>query len=128
MFKFFGEVWDDLCEAIRWLYSPHAWRIVGVVVVNLGLVVALGYLSIAGYGVDRDPFSRCPGNRNLLFVLEFFSFCFFALFALITLGETFNWVDEKKKGLKPGINALLGYASVTAVFGIIALILIAKCA
>lgn len=128
MLKFLGEIWADVVDAVRWFFSPNAWRIVLVVLLNLGILVALAYFAIHNYDYSRTAFSRCPGNKNLLFIAEFFAFTFFALFALATVGEILNWVDEKRSSRRaPKLTALLAYGTLTGLCGVIALTLVIRC-
>lgn len=128
-FQFFLDVGRDVVEAFRWFFSPHAWRIVLAVLVNMGVLGTLAYVAITKYDYGREAFSRCYFvNKNLLFISEFFAFSFFALFALATVGEILNWVDEKKNNRRaPSIGSLLGYATVAACCGGIALFLLVSC-
>lgn len=127
--QFFRDIGHDMAEAVRWVFSPHAWRIVLVVLANLGILTALGYLAISKYDYEKQPFARCYFvNKNLLFIIEFFAFCFFALFAMATIGEILNWVDEKKRSRRtPSIRALLLYATLSACCGAVALFMILGC-
>lgn len=129
MLKFFGDIWSDIVDAVRWFFSPHAWRIASVVVLNLGILVALGYFAIQKYDYGREAFSRCPGSKNLIFISEFFAFTFFALFALATVGEILNWVDDKRSGRPtPKLTAMLSYGTLTGLCGAVALVLVVRCA
>lgn len=128
-FQFIRDVGHDVAEAFRWFFSPHAWRIVLVVLLNLGILGTLAYLAISKYDYGEQPFRRCYfANKNLLFIIEFFAFCFFALFAVATVGEILNWVDEKKYGRRqPSIRSLLTYAMLSAACGAVALAMIVSC-
>jgi succinate dehydrogenase hydrophobic anchor subunit len=127
--QFFRDIGNEMAETVRWFFSPHAWRIVLVVLLNLGILGMLGYLAISKYDYGKQPFARCYFvNKNLLFITEFFAFCFFALFALATVGEILNWVDEKKTSRgTPSIKGLLTYATLSACCGGVALLMIINC-
>ncbi|MBK8523736.1 MAG: hypothetical protein IPL58_06200 [Betaproteobacteria bacterium] len=126
--QFFRDFGNDLVEAIRWFFSPDAWRIVLIVVANLGILAALGYVAIHNYDYSREAFSRCPGNKNLVFIGEFFAFTFFALFSLAAVGEVLNWVDAKRRSERPEkITALLIYVTLTTGCGALALTLLIRC-
>lgn len=128
MFAFFRDLAAEIAAAVRWFFSPHAWRIVLVVLPNLLLLSALSYVAIAHYEYGREAFTRCPGNRNLLFMSQFFASIFFALFAVATIGETINWVDEKRSGRPtPSVRGIAIYSTLTAVCGATALFLIMQC-
>ena len=125
---FFRDVGNDLVEAIRWFFSPHAWRVVIIVLVNLGMLASIAYVAIHNYDYSREVFARCPGNKNLVFISEFFAFTFFALFSLAAVGEVLNWVDEKRQGQKPGkITGMLIYSTLATACGTLALTLILRC-
>jgi hypothetical protein len=125
---FFRDVANDLVEAARWFFSPHAWRVVAIVVVNLGMLATLGYVAIHNYDYSREVFARCSGNKNLVFITEFFAFTFFALFSLAAVGEVLNWVDNKRKGLPPTkLTALMLYGTLATACGVLALSLILRC-
>jgi hypothetical protein len=126
--QFFRDFGNDLVEAIRWFFSPDAWRIVLVVVANLGILAALGYVAINNYDYSREAFSRCSGNKNLIFIGEFFAFTFFALFSLAAVGEVLNWVDAKRRRERPEkITAMLIYVTLATGCGTLALTLLVRC-
>lgn len=119
----------DLFEAVRWVFSPDAWRIILVVVASIGIVAALGYVAVTNHAYTREVFARCPGSRNLVFVAEFFTFTFFSLFSLAAVGEMMNWVDAKRRGDGPGsLNAFFAYAAIAVICGGTALGLLIRCA
>lgn len=125
---FFRDVGNDLVETARWVFSPHAWRVLAIVLLNLGMLASLGYVAIHNYDYSREVFARCPGNKNLVFISEFFAFTFFALFSLAAVGEVLNWVDEKRKGLKTGkLTSMLIYSTLATGCGTLALSLILSC-
>ena len=128
-YELLRDIGHDLAEAVRWVFSPHAWRIILVVLLNFGILATLAYLAIAKYDYGKEAFARCYFvNKNLLFISEFFAFCFFCFFALATVGEILNWVDEKKHNRRtPSIGSLVTYGTLTAVCGGTALILIVMC-
>lgn len=127
-FEFFRDLGRDIVEAFRWFFSPHAWRVALIVFLNLGFLVTLMYVAIDRFTFTSDTFARCPGNRNLIFISEFFSFTFFALFAVATVGEVVNWVDDKRKGIKPqGMAPMAIYSMLSLACGTIALLLILRC-
>ncbi len=129
LFQFIGDVVHDLIEAVRWFFSPDAWRIILIVLANIGMLAALAYVAIHNYDYSREVFARCPTNKNLVFISEFFAFTFFALFSLATVGEMVNWVDTKRRGEEPGsLTAFLIYGTLAAGCGTTALILIIRCA
>jgi hypothetical protein len=126
--QFFRDFGNDLVSAARWFFSPDAWRIVLVVVANLGILGALGYIAIHNYDYSREAFSRCPGNKNLVFISEFFAFTFFALFSLAAVGEVVNWVDAKRRRERPEkMTPLLIYVSLATACGTLALTLLISC-
>jgi hypothetical protein len=128
IFLFIRDIGNDFVDAIRWFFSPHAWRLALIILFNLGFLAALMYVAIDNYGYSREVFARCPGNKNLVFISEFFSFTFFALFAVITVGEVINWIEEKRSGQKPGnMTAMLVYSTLSAGCGTVALLLILRC-
>lgn len=125
---FFRDIGNDLVETARWFFSPHAWRVVAIVLVNLGILASLGYVAIHNYDYSREVFARCPGNKNLVFISEFFAFTFFALFSLAAVGEVLNWVDEKRKGQHAGkLTPMLIYSTLATGCGALALSLILTC-
>jgi hypothetical protein len=127
-FEFFRDVGHDVVDAFRWFFSPHAWRLALIVLFNLGFLALLMYAAIDTFGYSRETFARCPGNKNLIFVSEFFAFTFFALFSVATVGEVVNWVDEKRKGLKPPpMTAMMIYSALSLSCGTTALLLILRC-
>lgn len=128
LFLFFRDVGNDLMEAVRWFFSPHAWRLVIVVVINLGMLASLAYVAIHNYDYSREVFARCPGNKNLVFISEFFAFTFFALFSLAAVGEVLNWVDQKRSGERPeNLSTMLLYSTLATACGATALTLILTC-
>jgi hypothetical protein len=127
-FELIRDMYRDVIDAFKWFFSPHAWRLALIVVFNLGFLAALMYVAIDTFGYSRETFSRCPGNKNLIFISEFFSFTFFGLFAVATVGEVINWVDEKRKGMKPPpMTAMLIYSALSLGCGTAALLLILRC-
>lgn len=127
-FEFFRDVGHDIVDAFRWFFSPHAWRLALIVFFNLGFLALLMYVAIDTFGYSRETFARCPGNKNLIFVSEFFAFTFFALFSVATVGEVVNWVDEKRKGMKPPpMTAMMIYSALSLGCGTTALLLILRC-
>jgi len=128
IFEFFQDIGHDLAEAIRWFFSPHAWRIILVVFANLCLLALLGYVAIENYGYSTEVFARCPSGKNLVFIGEFFSFAFFALFSLAAVGEVLNWVDAKRRGEPTGtLSAMFAYGTLGAACGTLALVLLVRC-
>lgn len=126
--RFFHDIGHDLAEAIRWFFSPDAWRIVAIVALSIGILVAVGYVGIESTSYSREAFSRCPTSKNLVFMAEFFSFTFFALFSLAAIGEMINWVDAKRKGEGSGrLTAFFIHGSLAAVCGITALTVLIRC-
>ncbi|MBW7900273.1 MAG: hypothetical protein H3C26_02265 [Rhodocyclaceae bacterium] len=122
------DIGHDLGEAVRWFFSPDAWRIILIVLVNIGMLAALGYVAIDNYGYSREVFARCPTSKNLVFISEFFAFTFFALFSLAAVGEMVNWVDAKRRGEKPGrLTVFFAYGTLAAVCGTTALALLIRC-
>jgi len=64
----------------------------------------------------------------MIFIGEFFSFTFFALFSLATIGEVLNWVDAKRRREPPGtLTAFLIYGTLSSVCGTTALLLLIRC-
>ncbi len=126
--QFFRDVGHDVVEAARWFFSPDAWRIILIVLANIGMLAALGYVAIHNYDYSREVFARCPASKNLVFMSEFFAFTFFALFSLAAVGEMVNWVDAKRRGETPGrLTAFLVYGTLAAACGTLALLLIIRC-
>lgn len=127
-FQFLCDIGRDVVDAFLWFFSPHAWRLALIVLLNLGFLAALMYVAIDKFGYSSETFARCPGNKNLVFISEFFSFTFFALFAVATVGEVVNWVDEKRKGFKPGsMTAMFIYSALSMGCGAVALLLLLQC-
>lgn len=127
-FEFFRDIGHDIVDAFKWFFSPHAWRLALIVVFNLGFLATLMYVAIDRFGYSRETFARCPGNKNLVFISEFFAFTFFALFAVATVGEVVNWVDEKRKNVKaPGMTTMMIYSALSGGCGTVALVLILRC-
>lgn len=127
-FQFFRDIWRDVVDAFRWFFSPHAWRVALIVIFNLGFLATLMYVAIDKFGYSSETFARCPGSKNLVFISEFFSFTFFALFAVATVGEVVNWVDEKRNGLQPGsMMPMVIYSALSLACGTTALLLIVSC-
>lgn len=127
-FEFLRDIGHDIVDAFKWFFSPHAWRLALIVLFNLGFLATLMYVAIDRFGYSRETFARCPGNKNLIFVSEFFAFTFFALFAVATVGEVVNWVDEKRQGMKPPpMTAMLTYSALSLACGTVALLLILRC-
>lgn len=128
LLQFILDVGHDLVEAIRWFFSPDAWRIILIVLANIGMLVALGYVAIHNYDYSREVFARCPTSKNLVFISEFFAFTFFALFSLAAVGEMVNWVDTKRRGEQPGrLTVFFIYGTFATVCGTTALMLIIRC-
>ncbi|MFO1346938.1 MAG: hypothetical protein U1E85_11650 [Rhodocyclaceae bacterium] len=127
-FEFFHDIGRDIIDAFKWFFSPHAWRLALIVLFNLAFLATLMYVAIDKFGYSRETFARCPGNKNLVFISEFFAFTFFALFAVATVGEVVNWVDEKRKGMKPpSMTAMMIYSVLSLGCGTVALLLILRC-
>lgn len=127
-FEFLRDIGHDIVDAFKWFFSPHAWRLALIVLFNLGFLATLMYVAIDRFGYSRETFARCPGNKNLIFVSEFFAFTFFALFAVATVGEVVNWVDEKRQGMKPPpMTAMFTYSALSLSCGTVALLLIVRC-
>lgn len=128
IYLFFRDIGTDFVDAIRWFFSPHAWRLALIILFNLGFLATLMYVAIDNYGYSREVFARCPGNKNLVFISEFFSFTFFALFAVVTVGEVINWIDDKRSGQKPGsMVPMFIYSGLSLACGTAALLLILRC-
>lgn len=128
-FQLLRDVGHDLVETVRWIFSPDAWRILIIVLASIGMLVALGYVAIHNYDYSREVFARCPTNKNLIFIAEFFSFAFFALFSLTAVGEMVNWVDAKRRGEAPGrLTVFFTYSALAIACGTTALALIVRCA
>lgn len=128
MISFFRDIGREFGDAARWLFSPHSWRLALIIGINLAFMALLMYAAISHFAYSRDSFARCPGNRNLLFIAEFFSFTFFALFAAATVGEVINSVDTRRRGLPSGsMTTMLIYSALTAACGTTALLLIMRC-
>lgn len=126
--QFFRDIGHDVAEAIRWFFSPDAWRIIAIVLINIGMLAGLGYVAIHNYDYSREVFARCPGNKNLVFISEFFAFTFFALFSLAAVGEMVNWVDAKRRGEKSRpLTAFFVYGTLAAACGMTAMMLIIRC-
>jgi len=127
-FDFFRDIGRDVIDAFKWFFSPHAWRLALIVFFNLAFLATLMYVAIDKFGYSRETFARCPGNKNLVFISEFFAFTFFALFAVATVGEVVNWVDEKRKGTKPpSMTARPLWLCSAALTVAVALLLILRC-
>ncbi|MBI2306172.1 MAG: hypothetical protein HYU78_02605 [Rhodocyclales bacterium] len=127
--QFIRDVGHDLVEVVRWFYSPYAWRIIVIVLANIAMLAALGYVAIHNYDYSREVFAHCPTNKNLVFISEFFAFTFFALFSLAAVGEMVNWVDAKRRGEQPGrLTVFFLYGTLAAACGTTALLLIIRCA
>ncbi len=127
-FEFFRDIGHDIVDAFRWFFSPHAWRLALIVLFNMAFLATLMYVAVDRFGYARETFARCPGNKNLVFISEFFAFTFFALFAVATVGEVVNWVDEKRKGMTtPSMTAMLVYSALSTGCGSVALLLILRC-
>lgn len=128
-FQFLSDVGHDLVETVRWFFSPDAWRIIVIVLAAIGMLTALGYVAIDNYDYSREVFARCPANKNLIFIAEFFSFTFFALFSLAAVGEMVNWVDAKRRGEAPGrLTVFFTYGVLAIACGTTALMLLVGCA
>lgn len=128
LLQFILDVAHDLVEAVRWFFSPDAWRIILIVLANIGMLVALGYVAIHNYDYSREVFARCPTSKNLVFISEFFAFTFFGLFSLAAVGEMVNWVDAKRRGEQPGrLTVFFLYGTLAVACGTTALILLIRC-
>ncbi len=127
-FEFFRDIAHDIVDAFKWFFSPHAWRLALIVVFYLGFLATLIYVALDKFGYSRETFARCPTSKNLVFIGEFFSFTFFSLFAVATVGELINWVDEKRKRrTPPPMTAMVVYSLLSTACGTVSLALLLRC-
>ena len=127
-FEFFHDIGRDIIDAFKWFFSPHAWRLALIVLFNLAFLATLMYVGIDTFGSSCETFAGWSGSKVLVFISGAFAFTFFALFAVATVGEVVNWVDEKRKGMKPpSMTAMMIYSVLSLGCGTVALLLILRC-
>lgn len=89
------ELFEELRQAARWLRSRHAWKLLLAVLVPAGLVLFIGYLSVARGRLAVGLL--CHFSEDGTIVTLFYLSAGLALSGMVLMGEVVNLVDAQRR-------------------------------
>jgi len=95
----FRNLQRNFSEAIQWLFSKHAWKLLLAMFLPGSLMFFIGYLSL-----EKPQFHTsylCQLSENGAIVTMFYLSAGLGLSALVMLGEVVNLVEAQRHHYKP---------------------------
>lgn len=105
-------LWGDLILGVRWLFSKHAWKLLLAVLVPAGLVMFIGYLSLAK--PQFYPSYLCRLSENGAIVTLFYLSAGLALSGMVLIGEVVNLVEAQRQQRPPDNQRRIAVAGILA--------------
>lgn len=108
-----NEIWELLCDRDFWLLT-------GVGLAFLG-ILATGMVMLTNFDMGR---MSCGKLENLPAYLMLNTFIIFVFGALVAMGESFTYLEAKKRGFRPSKNYLLLFLGGALLLGIAGLVML----
>lgn len=105
-------LWGDLILGVHWLFSKHAWKLLLAVLMPAGLVMFIGYLSLAK--PQFYPSYLCRLSENGAIVTLFYLSAALALSGMVLIGEVVNLVEEQRQQRTPSNQRRIAVAGILA--------------
>lgn len=97
------------------------WGIVAVGATVVGFLIAAGIMLI---DLDIMRMRNCFNASNMSAYLMFNTLMFFVFGGMLALGETFNYFDNKRRGIPHKRSSLLWFIIVTTALGSVGLMML----